>query len=200
MENVIPSDAYVVDWSQTQWIDNLELEFNDRANDRDVLESLKPPSNVERLTIRNYGWKAFPKWLDAGCGDHKKLVLLCLSSCHYSLSLQPVDGLPSFKVLKIEKMDHILRAGHEFYGHDKCSSFQALENLSFENMKGWELWSNLDVEGNAVCFPSLEKFLLRNCPQLNSNLPIHMPLLNELEIHGCEELDRLLSSCHRSVL
>uniref|UniRef100_A0A7C8Z6I5 Adenylate cyclase n=1 Tax=Opuntia streptacantha TaxID=393608 RepID=A0A7C8Z6I5_OPUST len=92
-------------------------------------------------------------------------------------------------------MDQIATVGDEFYGHNNSSPFQALEGLSFKNMKAWEVWSNVDAKGNAVFFPLLQRLSLCDCPELKGGLPIHAPLLEEVEIKWCGQLSSLL--CQR---
>ena len=77
--------------------------------------------------------------------------------------------------------------GPEFYGHTSSrlrSPFPALESLRFEKMTSWKVWSNVDIEGIAVCFPHLKKLRLHDCPESKGNLPVHVPSVMELEIDG----------------
>ncbi|KAJ8428530.1 hypothetical protein Cgig2_009217 [Carnegiea gigantea] len=100
-------------------------------------------------------------------------------------------------------MGRIQQVGHEFYGHNRYGLFPNLESLSFRNMKRWQLRSNVDANGGAVCFPRLKKLSLTECPSLKGNLPVHVPSLVELEITGCVLLRRLLPivpSAHVPVL
>ncbi|KAJ8428244.1 hypothetical protein Cgig2_011924 [Carnegiea gigantea] len=207
LQNVAnPSDAGAVNLRNRRFIDDLQLEFDYEVVYEEcieLLESLKPCLDVKSLTIRGYGGAILPKWLGVGCAEYKEIKFLCLSYCRYCSSLPPLGQLPSLKELTIEGMDGIQQVGHEFYGHNRCGLFPNLEILSFRDMKGWLLWSNVDAEGGAVCFPHLKKLFLTDCPNLKGNLHVHTPSLVKLEITGCVLLRRLLPtvpSAHVSVL
>ncbi|KAJ8428528.1 hypothetical protein Cgig2_009215 [Carnegiea gigantea] len=64
------------------------------SNGTEVLESFEPPSDVKRLTIRNYGGTTFPKWLIVGDADYKEIGFMCLSNCRYCITLPPLGQLP----------------------------------------------------------------------------------------------------------
>jgi len=192
----VPSEAYAADLSSRKFIDELELEFSSKENDdsqkdREVLENLRPPLDVKRLTIRNYAGTTFPKWLDFGCVHYENLGSLCLSGCHYCITLPPLGQLPYLKKLEIEGMDHIIEVGCEFYGHDSHGLFPCLESLCFQNMKHWQVWSNPGIEDCMVCFPHLKHLFLYDCPSLKGSLPVHVRSLVELRIKGCAQLGGL---------
>lgn len=195
-----PDDALDANLSYREYLDELALEFDKMDNDdsergRVVLENLRPHTNLKRLTIRNYAGTRFPSWLDGGRQTYlEKMTSLRLTGCLYFQSLPPLGQLPSLKQLEFEGTDYIVTVGPEFYGHSSplSGSFPALESLSFKKMKGWEVWSNVDAEGSAVCFPHFRELYLYDCPKMKGNLPVHVPFLEKLDIKGCNQLASVL--------
>lgn len=104
-----------------------------------VLDYLKPPSNLNEHRIFRYGGPKFPYWIKNG--SFFKMVNLRLLDCQKCTSLPRLGQLSSLKQLLISGNDGVTNVGTEFYG-ETCFSvdkfFPSLESLSFENMSGWE--------------------------------------------------------------
>ncbi|KAJ7982304.1 Disease resistance protein [Quillaja saponaria] len=165
------------------WSQNNE----DSRNERDVLEKLKPHTNLKNLTIRNYGGTRLPDWF----GSLSTFVSLELSGCKYCFSLPPLGQLPSLKELSISGFDAIVAIGPEFYGNNSSSiaqPFGSLEILKFENMVEWEEWCCFEDHIDAATFTNLKELHIKNCPKLKGQLQRHLPCLTKLVIGGCHQL------------
>ncbi|KAF3456072.1 hypothetical protein FNV43_RR00715 [Rhamnella rubrinervis] len=158
-------------------IRELSLEWegdNDDSDNkaREVLDRLQPHTNIEKLSILNYGGRSFPDWV----GHHsfcriESVFLDVLTNCH---QLPPLGQLPSLKSLEIWGLDKLEKIGNEFYSSGSSSftsgvgvteippPFKSLERLLFIGMPQWEEWSW--VGGT---FSNLKKLELYDCPKLH---------------------------------
>uniref|UniRef100_M1BLF5 Disease resistance protein I2C-5 n=1 Tax=Solanum tuberosum TaxID=4113 RepID=M1BLF5_SOLTU len=79
----------------------------------------------------------------------------------------------------------ITEVTEEFYGSlSSKKPFNALEKLVFEDMPEWKQWH---VLGNGE-FPTLEKLLIINCPELSLETPIQLSCLKRFEVDGCHKV------------
>ena len=169
-------DASDANLKNKQKLEELKLEWNDEfwdsRNDADelqVLESLRPHENLERLTVVFYGGSKFPCWI--GDPSFSKMVNLTLTDCKKCTSLPTLGGLPLLKVLHIKGMGKVESTGDEFYGECK-NPFATLKELQFVDMPEWESWSHSNLmKENIRAFHNLEKFVIINCPKLVCGLP-----------------------------
>ncbi|KAL7162008.1 hypothetical protein ACSBR2_042473 [Camellia fascicularis] len=162
---------------------------NDSQNERDVLDKLKPHTNLKRLEIKNFGGTRFPDWL--GDKSFCNIVHLSLDNCEYCFSLPPFGQLPSLIDLEISRMQGITKVGHEFYGDSSLSKpFQSLETLRFKEMLEWVDWYILE-SGE---FSKLKELQVIKCPKLIGGLPKHIPSCVRLEIRECSRLMAQLSN------
>ncbi|XP_065879908.1 putative disease resistance RPP13-like protein 1 isoform X2 [Euphorbia lathyris] len=172
-----------------------ELQFrwdgdtNNSMHDRDVLEQLKPHSNIGSLLIVGYGGTRFPDWL--GDSTFLNIVSLKLSGCKYCSVLPPLGQLVSLKVLMIREFDAVVVVGSEFYGNCKNAKkpFASLEILRFERMPQWQEWIPC---GDDEAFPCLQKLSIKKCPNFTHTVPSYLPSLTTLEIEGCQKLQTSL--------
>ncbi|XP_058225838.1 putative disease resistance RPP13-like protein 1 [Rhododendron vialii] len=173
--------------SEKEHLEKLALEWDSTTEDpqiaRDVLQKLKPHTNLKHLEIKNYGGTGFPIWL--GDQSYDNIVSLRLVNCKNCLSLPPVGQMPSLKELSIARMSGITSVDHEFYGKSSSlsKSFQSLQTLRFEYMSKWVDWRILD----AGEFPRLQKLEFIECPKLIGGLP-KVSSLVRLEIKECPKL------------
>ena len=144
---VSPEDAAEARLEEKAGLFHLKLKWDDDngdpKNDRDVLEQLRPPSNLGKLKIKFYGDTIFPRWL--GDSSFSNMLLLHLSNCKNCLYLPPLWQLPSLQILFIEWMTAVKRVGPEFYGANKA--FQSLKSLTFQGMLEWEEWVSSETMG-----------------------------------------------------
>ncbi|XP_034703371.1 putative disease resistance RPP13-like protein 1 [Vitis riparia] len=84
-----------------QWSSELDGSGNER-NQMDVLDSLQPCLNLNKLCIEWYGGPEFPRWI--GDALFSKMVDLSLIDCRKCTSLPCLGQLPSLKQLRIQGM------------------------------------------------------------------------------------------------
>ncbi|KAL3748998.1 hypothetical protein ACJRO7_010134 [Eucalyptus globulus] len=151
-----------------------------------VLDSLRPHTNLERLSISHYGGARFPSWLDGL--SYSKIVSLCLRDCPNVTWLPPLGQLPSLRELSLEGLHAISTLGPEFYGGKR--PFSSLTTLKLEEMLAWKDWSHC-VGGREedVPFSRLQHLVVRSCHSLVGTLPGQLDLLKKLEIHSCPHLN-----------
>ncbi|XP_044499326.1 putative disease resistance RPP13-like protein 1 [Mangifera indica] len=149
-----------------------------KANvEMNLLDKLKPPSNLKELTIRGYGGESFPSWL----GDWSwlsNLVVLKLEECKRCTSLLSLKMLISLEDLTIKKVARLKRI-------DFRTPFKSLEILHFEDLEEWEHWECW--RGNEI-FPKLHLLSIKKCPQLTRKVPDHLSLLKRFVIKDCPKL------------
>ncbi|KAG4383941.1 hypothetical protein GLYMA_13G184900v4 [Glycine max] len=184
-----PSDALAVDLKNKTHLVELELEWdsdwnpNDSMKKRDeiVIENLQPSKHLEKLKIRNYGGKQFPRWLFNN--SLLNVVSLTLENCRSCQRLPPLRLFPFLKELSIGGFDGIVSINADFYGSSSCS-FTSLESLNFFDMKEREEWECKGVTG---AFPRLQRLSIVDCPKLKGLPPLGLlPFLKELSIKGLD--------------
>ncbi|XP_040864158.1 putative disease resistance protein At3g14460 isoform X2 [Glycine max] len=185
-----PSDALAVDLKNKTHLVEVELRWDffwnpdDSTKERDeiVIENLQPSKHLEKLTMRHYGGKQFPRWLFNN--SLLNVVSLTLENCQSCQRLPPLGLLPFLKELSIEGLDGIVSINADFFGSSSCS-FTSLESLKFFDMEEWEEWEYKGVTG---AFPRLQRLYIEDCPKLKGHLPEQLCHLNDLKISGCEQL------------
>ncbi|GLT96376.1 hypothetical protein SLE2022_140010 [Rubroshorea leprosula] len=190
MQNVFDiQDAREANLDKIHGLDELCLEWTsdfsnsrDRSNDEvQVLNWLKPHSNLKRLQIVFYGGHKFPLWL----GDplFSNLSCLELKNCERCTLLPSLGQLPVLKRLIIKDMKAMETIDLEFYGH---GTFPSLETLVFHNMINWKEWASPTGSGGE--FPCLCVLVIQYCPKLIGQLPCNLGSLTNLLIVACPEL------------
>ncbi|PHT35317.1 hypothetical protein CQW23_27117 [Capsicum baccatum] len=165
-----------LDWSKSD-ADNSQTE-------RDILDELRPHTNIKEVEISRYRGTLFPNWL----ADHSflKLMKLSLSNCKDCISLPALGQLPSLKFLSIRAMHRITEITEEFYGIvSSRKPFISLEKLEFAEMPEWKQWH---VLGNEE-FPALQDLSIVHCPKLLGKFPENLCSLRKLRISSCPELN-----------
>ncbi|XP_058107391.1 putative disease resistance protein RGA3 [Magnolia sinica] len=187
-------------------------------DDEDVLEILKPHTNLKEFIIWYYKGSKLPKWIeDPVFSNLVKVELICCKGCK---QLPGLGKLPSLKYLEVVSMKEVRYVGGEFSGDTNNDgsggvvSFPKLETLSFGGMPNWEEWELREGDGQVM--PSLVEISVKWCPKLKAlphNLPPELlqrlslgisndgmsseaplpifPNLNHLEIWGNDELTSL---------
>ncbi|CDP17839.1 unnamed protein product [Coffea canephora] len=149
---------------------------------QDLLEALRPHTNLTSLEIEFYKGDKFSSWV--GDSSFTKLVIVSLRGCTHCRCLPSLGQLPALKDLSIQSMREVKAVGTELCGKD-CSwefSFPSLESLTFDDMPEWEEWTcHLSSAGENEChFPLLQKLCISGCPELKSIPVLHLPSLCEL--------------------
>ncbi|XP_034680470.1 putative disease resistance RPP13-like protein 1 [Vitis riparia] len=175
-----------------QWSSELDGSGNER-NQMDVLDSLQPCLNLNKLCIKWYGGPEFPRWI--GDALFSKMVDLSLIDCRKCTSLPCLGQLPSLKQLRIQGMVGVKKVGAEFYGETRVSAgkfFPSLESLHFNSMSEWEHWEDWSSSTESL-FPCLHKLTIEDCPKLIMKLPTYLPSLTKLSVLFCPKLESPLS-------
>lgn len=197
IENVLNiREAELANLMEKQRLQELDLEWaeldlnsygsRDPSDEVQVLNSLRPPQNLLRLSIKSFGGTELPLWI--GDPTFSNMARLKLCNCGNITSLPALGQLPSLEELSIQGMNRVKKVGVEFHGNG--SSFACLKTLTMQDMLEWEQWSwsRCGNDEAAVTFPNLHKLELRNCPKLSSKLPSCLQSLQELSIEYCQEM------------
>ena len=153
-------------------------------NHMDVLNSIQPHSNLEKLSIEYYAGLGFPSWA-SDASLLSKMVDVSIVYCRQCRSLPCLGQLPSLKRLKIKGMAGVEKVGAEFYGADKI--FRSLEYLEIAFMREWEHWEDFSTETQSS-FPCLHELQVFDCHKFTNKLPTYLPCLTKLQIEGCPVL------------
>ncbi|PON49721.1 LRR domain containing protein [Trema orientale] len=163
--------------------------------EKEVLDALRPHTNLTELEIEFYRGTIFSNWLV----DHSfsNLVSVCLRDCKYCWALPPLGQLPSLKELIIGGFDSVVSIGDEIHGSG--TSFSSLEVIYIGDMLEWKEWSFSEAILEVGIFPRLTFLVFYNCPKLVVGLPGYLPSLKELHINDCEQMEVLLFRNQQSV-
>ncbi|KAL6311893.1 hypothetical protein AAG906_026538 [Vitis piasezkii] len=167
-----------------EWSAGLDDSHNAR-NQIDVLHSLQPHFNLNKLKIEYYGGPEFPPWI--GDVSFSKMVDVNLVNCRNCTSLPCLGWLPMLKHARIVGLNEVKIVGREFYG-ETClpnKPFPSLEFLSFSGMSQWEDWESPSL---SEPYPCLLNLRIENCPKLIKKLPTYLPSLVDLFIFQCPQL------------
>ncbi|MED6166496.1 hypothetical protein PIB30_109918 [Stylosanthes scabra] len=183
------SDKDGIDCLKLYWYSNEDENIVDFKFEKDILDKLRPQSNLKQLEIKGYRGTIFPDWL--GHSSHHNITKVTLAHCRNCRMLPPLGQLPSLKHLFISKFSKLEIVGAEFYGDDvSCleTPFPMLETLWFDSMPCWKEWHSLELSA----FPRLRSLSIGECPMLREDLSNHLPSLKslvKLEIWGCRKLE-----------
>ncbi|CAN6583507.1 unnamed protein product [Malus baccata var. baccata] len=186
-------DAYFLRWGRG---DDDDTSDHGPENDREVLNNLRPHTNLKQLEIKSYGGLRFPGWL--GDPYFSKLFCIRLTDCKHCSSLPALGQLPSLKKLCVEGLKNVVEIGSEFYGNDTCgiTPFRSLEQLAFRNMLECEKWSYYDgsIGNTTIMFPNLRRLELKLCPKLTEMLPLEkLPRLERVGLWALKSFSGSLS-------
>jgi hypothetical protein len=149
----------------------------------DILDGLKPHSNLRALGIVNHGGATGPAWL--GSNTHlKNLGTLHLEGVSWS-TLPPFGLMHHLGTLELENIVGIRQFGPDFIGGITEKSFTQLKEVEFADMPELVEW----VGGaDTQLFSRLERIRCINCPKLIA-LPFSgFPNLCDLCTYKCPEL------------
>ncbi|GLT61444.1 hypothetical protein SLA2020_341490 [Shorea laevis] len=206
-----------VQWSSNDEDDHSSVPKNEDDNSYEVLEGLRPPSNLKHLVIEGYNGEKFPSWLEMGVNFFgnssplNNLLTLQLHGCNECVEILSLGFIPKLEDLALARMSKVKRMGSKFCldGSNMTSSscgdkksiilFPALKRLTIWDMKILEEWA--EIEGTTI-FPCLEDLDIADLPKLKtwsmSGFSSHHRL-SKVDIGDCPNLvtlpsmERLLS-------
>ncbi|XP_057741810.1 putative disease resistance RPP13-like protein 1 [Arachis stenosperma] len=181
------SDKDGIDSITLTWSSNEEENTVDSQMERDILDKLRPHTNLKELQIKGYRGTRFPDWV--GHSSYHNITTITLDGCRSCCMLPSLGQLPSLKHLSISDFASLESVGAEFYFHqnnESCleTSFAKLETLSFKSMWCWKEWRSLELNA----FPRLRELTIFDCLMLRGDLPNQLPSLQSLQILNCVEL------------
>ncbi|XP_016184669.1 putative disease resistance RPP13-like protein 1 [Arachis ipaensis] len=177
-------DSMMLGWS----FDEVDEDTVDSKMERDILDKLRPHTNLKQLQIKGYRGTTFPDWV--GHSSYHNITKISLDGCRSCCMLPSLGQLPSLKHLEISDFESLESVGAEFYFNQNGEScletppFPMLEILMFEAMWRWKEWRSLEFNA----FPRLRELTIRKCPMLRGDLPNQLPSLQSLEIRNCKQL------------
>ncbi|XVF29654.1 hypothetical protein REPUB_Repub15cG0140700 [Reevesia pubescens] len=173
-------------------------------NDKEVLEGLKPCSNLKSLTIVDYRGDNLPSWMQMsavhGFGytfPLDNLVFLKLIKCKECIDISSLGKLQNLRILEIDGMEklkciyNIDIASNSWDWGEAITLFPSLRRFSLENMSSLEEWVQGGRE-DMVLFPNLEELVVLSCPKLKS-IPTQrrFTALKEFDVCYCDEVCNL---------
>ncbi|KAF6147883.1 hypothetical protein GIB67_014463 [Kingdonia uniflora] len=169
-------------------LEKLELRWSvSQSSSANVLEGLKPHTNLKGLKIINYGGLSFPKWF--GSPLFTKIEDIYLYNCENCVQLPPLGQLPFLKTLRIGEMHALEEINNQFYGDClTAGGFPQLESLKFDGLLHLKRWTGI----NKCKMARLSKLTIVDCPML-----IVLPTLSSfeslqhLEISLCPEIPNI---------
>ncbi|PIA57741.1 hypothetical protein AQUCO_00600455v1 [Aquilegia coerulea] len=188
-------------------LDKLDLHWTELQDGLELLENLRPHTQIQELEIVRYGGTVFPNWM--GGPLYSILSMISLHGCRKCELLPALGKLPSLKSLCISDMHAVKIINYHFYGRNMdlkksdlrghqleavphnasmFNAFPSLEILTMNAMDNLELWTGME-EGD---FPQLQKLNISGCSKLTT-LPKLLLLnsLKQLEISLCPSLKSL---------
>nr|GLL30054.1 putative disease resistance protein RGA3 isoform X1 [Ipomoea trifida] len=166
-------------------IKELRLDFSQGVDvGIDVMEALKPPSELQTLEFNGYGGSHFPSWITLSLHN---LRILEMTRCRNCSSLPPLGKLPSLETLFIWSMRELRYVGREFLGVTEVGgvAFPKLKKLVFYMCLKWEEWEDLKEEATIIIMPCIRELQLKYCWKLKA-VPHHLlSRLESLKIEDC---------------
>ncbi|KAH7677206.1 P-loop containing nucleoside triphosphate hydrolase protein [Dioscorea alata] len=183
-------------WGKSSW--GSDDECCSMENAEEVLEALKPPSGVKKLTVSYYPGKQFPMWM----GERQQFQYLhsiILYKCKACEQLPPFEILPCLESLEISRMHgikHIINNRGNVQQLFPALKFLKLEYM--ENLEGWCVEEGR--EANLSLFLRLKRMEIKGCPKLTT-LPLGILLgLEELIMVEMDGIKHIVNNRRGNVL
>ncbi|KAJ8648605.1 hypothetical protein MRB53_001628 [Persea americana] len=191
LENVVNvEEVKEAQLKNKQKIDRLELQWKcddvesrQEGIEEEVLNALRPRTNLKKLQIEGYCGVRFPTWL--GDSSFSKLTYVQLFRCRCRL-LPPFGRLPSLKRLSLSHLYELKKVGREFYGDGTMTGFPPLESLSFYSMPDLEELSGLESD-----IKPIRGINISNCTKLSLSSLRYLTSLSYLAITNFANLTSL---------
>ncbi|KAL3830671.1 hypothetical protein ACJIZ3_019473 [Penstemon smallii] len=150
------------------------IEHDSAEHFEEILESLQPNQNIEKIHIKLYQGSRFPNWMSTLFINNLKEI--SLEQCERCKHLSPLGKLSSLACLRLRGLKHIKSLNVEWHG-DGESSFPALTELYISSMPNLEEWT---IPDSVESFPCLVILGIIECPML-TGIPF-LPSIKELTI------------------
>ncbi|KAJ6386617.1 hypothetical protein OIU78_016526 [Salix suchowensis] len=150
----------------------LDLYFKQNHEDDILIEGLRPPSDLERLCIDNYGGIVLPNWMMALTG----LQELQLIACGNVEVLPPFGRLPNLESLKLKGVG-VRRLDAGFLGIEEVENaninegeiarviaFPKLKTLVFWYLSKLEEWDGIERRVGEDVMPQLYELIILDSP------------------------------------
>ncbi|KAJ4750064.1 Disease resistance protein RGA2 [Rhynchospora pubera] len=157
----------------------------------EILDALKPYSNLKVLQVAQYPGNKFPVWMTE-YETLANLIELYIIDCRKCTKIPPVNKLPSLQILYLKFFDnlsHLCNSGSTRGDIDGDSQkfFTSLNKLVLFEMPNLSSWCEVEVRNEtSLVFPKLKKLEIINCPKLTA-MP-DVPKLKELSVKGNKTL------------
>ncbi|XXG85165.1 hypothetical protein AAC387_Pa11g0302 [Persea americana] len=166
------------------WSDDETIAIEEKAVE--VIDNLKPHSNLKILAVEKYMGPGFPSWMTKKLTN---LVEISLSDCNRCEHLPPLGQLPFLESLEIDTMDAAKYIVQFDGSRNYKDLFPSLNYLDLSNMPNLEGWSSPQEDGDGdeqgrgrderLVFKCLRTLRIHNCPKLTQ--PPRLPLLPSIE-------------------
>uniref|UniRef100_A0A803LZW1 TF-B3 domain-containing protein n=1 Tax=Chenopodium quinoa TaxID=63459 RepID=A0A803LZW1_CHEQI len=176
----------------------LELRWCPRAEkdikiDDQVIEYLEPQAMLTNLRVLYYGGSKFPSWI--ANPSFKNLMSITLSKCEQCQYLPALGQLCSLESITLNGLLGVRIIDLNFCGNSASTiagsadgAFPNLQNLTLTSMLNLESWRDM----GELCFPSLRKLTIKDCPKLADLCSLTNILsLQVLEMSYCPLLSSL---------
>ncbi|KAJ3698106.1 hypothetical protein LUZ61_001811 [Rhynchospora tenuis] len=166
------------DFDLQEETEHIELEQEeDFRKDEEILNCLKPNSQLKELSINGYVGKTPPIWLiNESIGD---LISVTLQGCHRITELPPLGKLRFLKTLHLINLPAITEIRCDIYG-GQANFFPMLEEFKMSDMPKLKEWFVINQADNL--FPKLKSLCLSSCPLLEQIPPIPLGI-NEIDFN-----------------
>ncbi|CAB4261487.1 unnamed protein product [Prunus armeniaca] len=178
-----------------------------KEKDIDVLEGLRPNSELEIIKIYKFMGTKLASWMMNGLLP-LNLTEIGLINCRECEQVPSLGHLPNLRVVEFSCMYNLKCVGVEFYGYNhvngavmstkkKETLFPALKSLTIDYCPALIKWEELPTDEKVAVFPCLEELTIKFCYSLEF-IPITlgkgMPCLRKLQIQFCQKLSSLPTS------
>ncbi|XP_078150190.1 putative disease resistance protein At3g14460 [Carex rostrata] len=144
----------------------------------EVFDALKPHNGLKVLKVTLYRGYQLPTWMTE---YHmlENLIELYIIKCRECTEIPPVEMLPLLRILKLKHLDnlrHLYSNGADF-DEDTRIVFPSLQKMVLYEMPNLSSWCEGE-EGNkpSLIFPVLKRLKITNCPKLTT-MPITPSLI-----------------------
>uniref|UniRef100_A0A803MIH2 R13L1/DRL21-like LRR repeat region domain-containing protein n=2 Tax=Chenopodium quinoa TaxID=63459 RepID=A0A803MIH2_CHEQI len=204
-------EAMEANLSNKQWLTELRITFNFdyiadnicNYHDEDVLEGLKPHSNLRKLWIERYKGQKLPRWARGDlCITLPSLVEIILKNCNCQQVpiFSQLRFLKRLEIMCMDNVEYIENNGvcDTSYLSSKSQGMQTLFFPSLEvlrltemkKLKGW--WKVEEIESTNDSESTLSSELVGTCQQYGhhqlSMQTIFFPSLEELRLKAMKKL------------